>query len=100
MRMIRALLKVVTTAAFAAVVLVVSGPVASARILPDPLVAPSPTVVANPPPAAPASAAASGSTALHIALAVAAALVTVVLTLVVARLLTAHRNAGRRAVVS
>jgi hypothetical protein len=100
MTMIRALLKVATTAGFAAALLVVAGPVAWARIPPDPFVPPSATGVANPPLTAPASPAASGTTAWHIALALAAALVAVVLTLVVARLLTTRRNTESRTVVS
>lgn len=96
MSTIRALLKAVTTAGCAAVLLLVGGAAAWARVLPpDPAGAPSATNGSNPAPAA--SGTSSRTSVWEIALPVASALVAIALTMLLTRVMTAHRNAGRRA---
>jgi hypothetical protein len=83
------------TAACTATLLLVGGTAASARVLPpDPPGAPAATTGGNLAPATPGT---SGTSVWEIALPVAGVVVAIALTILLIRVVNAHRSAGRRA---
>jgi hypothetical protein len=90
---LKGLLKAATTLGFGALLLLFTGPAASARVVPDPYGPPPVPTGVNPAPASGGSGG-SGASGWQIALPAVSALVAIALTLLVIRLVIARRSAA------